>query len=193
MLKFYLFSLLLLVLTINLLAQSPCQLDISFNSNGKLISDANRIGERLVALPDGSSLIAYNSFGNGHVYIRHLLIDGSIDNTYGTAGKTTIQAASLYTSVYAMLLVNNELYVCGNTGSGSNMYAFIAKLKSDGLLDATFGTAGVIQFAAYLTFNDMLLEPGTNKIVVAGMKSPTKAMIARLQTNGVIDASFGIL
>lgn len=193
MLHKYIASIGILLLSFKLLAQSPCSLDNTFDTDGRLISDASRIGQCIVALPDGSSLIAYNPFGNGHVYIRHLLTDGSIDNAYGTSGKTNIQVSTLHTNINAMLLLNNELYICGKTGNGSNIYAFVTKLKSNGLIDASFGNAGLVEFPTYYTFNDMMFELGTNKLIVAGMKGTNVATIARLHTSGFMDGSFGNL
>lgn len=179
--------------TISATAQTPCSLDNTFDTDGRLISDASKLCDRLIALPDGSVLVAYNPFGNGHAYVRHILVNGSVDNSYGTSGKTTIQVASLRTEIKAMLLLNNELYVCGSTGTGTNTYAFIKKLQSNGLIDATFGNQGLVEFITYFTFNAMMFEPGTNKIMVAGMKTYNKATITRLHTSGFMDASFGNL
>jgi uncharacterized delta-60 repeat protein len=39
----------------------------------------------------------------------------------------------------------------------------------------------------------MIFEPGTNKIIVAGMKSVNQATIARLNTSGFMDGNFGNL
>lgn len=187
------FVCLLLFFAIRVYAQSPCSLDNSFNTDGRVISDGSRIGECIIALPDGSALVAYNPFSNGHAIIRHILLDGTIDNSYGTSGKTTIQVASLRTDIKAFLVLSNELYICGNTGTGSNTYAFVTKLKSNGLVDASFGNSGLVEFPTFYTFNAMRFEEGTNKILVAGMKGVNKATIARLHTNGFMDATFGTL
>lgn len=191
--KTILFLVSCLFLTVDLFSQTPCSLDPTFNVNGKLISDAERIGERIAVLSDGSILVAYNPFSNGHAYVRHLLSDGTVDMTYGTMGKTILEVASLRTDINALLVKNDELYICGNTGTGSNTYAYVSKLKANGQIDITFGNAGYVAFTTYFTFNDMVFEPGTQKIIVTGMKSVTKSTIARLHANGFMDASFGTL
>ena len=193
MLKWMTLSLLLLLSTKLSQAQVPCSLDNTFDTDGRLISDGSRIGQCIVDLPDGSALVAYNPFGNSHAYIRHILIDGSVDPAYGTAGKTTLQVASLRTDIQAMLLLNNELYICGNTGTGSNTYAFVSKLKSNGVMDVSFGNAGLSIFSTYFTFNDMVYNPVTNKLIVAGMKGTQTATIACMNTNGLLDTGFGNL
>ncbi len=193
MFKIYLVSISIVLLSFSLSAQTPCSLDNTFNTDGRIVGDGSRLGERIAALPDGSALVAYNPFSSGHVYVRHILIDGSIDNAYGTSGKTTIQVASLRTDINALLVLNNELYICGNTGTGSSTYAFVTKLKSNGLVDATFGNSGLVEFPTFYTFNDMVFEPSTNKLIVAGMKSVNKATITRLHTSGFMDATFGNL
>lgn len=193
MFKIYFFLFIATLYATFLKAQVPCTLDNSFDTDGRIIGDGSRIADRLIALPDGSVLVAYNPFGNGHTYIRHINSNGSVDLNYGTAGKTTIQVASLRTDVNSLLLLNNELYICGNTGTGSSTYAFVTKLKSDGQIDVAFGNSGLVEFSTFYTFNDMVFEPGTNKLIVAGMKSVSKATIARLHTNGYMDATFGDL
>jgi uncharacterized delta-60 repeat protein len=170
-------------------AQIPCSSDNTFNSNGTLVSDGNCIGERIAVLADGSAVVAYNPFNSGHVYLRHLNNDGSIDNSFGTNGKTTIQVSTLRTDVNAIWVQGNDLYLCGNSGNGSSIYAYVAKLQSNGLLDVTFGNAGIASFTSFYTFNDLHIH--ANQILLAGMKSVNKASLIKLNMNGTLDLSFG--
>lgn len=181
----------ILFFTQKLFAQQPCALDNSFNSNGKLISDGGRICDRIQALPNDQSLVVYNPFGGGHVYIRRLLSDGAIDTSYGSSGKTTIQISGTATTIKGMLLLNSKLFVCGTTSSNSNPFAFVACLKSNGWIDSSFGTNGIVTFPSYFTFNDILAEPGSSNLLIAGNKSSGTATILRLTNNGSLDASFG--
>ncbi len=96
-----------------IMAQSPLCIRQYFYGDGKIISDVSRLAEHIIALPNGQSIVAYNAFGNGHVYLVRLQNDGSIDNTFETAGKTTIQVASISTDIKDMHLYNNQTYCCG--------------------------------------------------------------------------------
>jgi hypothetical protein len=120
------------VIPIAIFAQGPCSLDNSFDTDGKLIGDGSRITDNIIALPNGKSIIAYNPFSSGHVYLRRLNADGTIDNSFGTNGKTTLQVASSNTQIKDMLLYNNQIYVCGTTNPGSNTYPFFARLNLNG-------------------------------------------------------------
>jgi uncharacterized delta-60 repeat protein len=175
------------------MAQSPCALDNTFSGDGKIISDASRLAEHIIALPNGQSIVAYNAFGNGHVYLRRLQNDGSIDNTFGTAGKTTIQVASISTDIKDMHLYNNQIYCCGSTSTGTNTYPFFARLSIDGILDNSFGNGGINTNPQHYTYNSLVIEPGTGKILIGGMKDFDEIVVVCVHTSGYIDGNFGNL
>lgn len=176
-----------------LLAQIPCALDNSFSGDGKLVSDGSRLLENIVALPNGKSIVAYNAFGNGHAYLRRLNNDGSVDNTFGTGGKTTIQVASLSTDVKDMIFYNNQIYCCGSTSTGSDTYPFFARFSIDGQPDNTFANNGINTNPQHYTYNSMIMEPGTGKILIGGMKDFDEIVVIRVHSSGYIDGNFGNL
>lgn len=184
---------LLLTLSSFVNAQVPCALDNSFSGDGKVISDAGRLAENIVALTNGKSIVAYNAFGSGHVYLRRLNDDGSIDNTFGTAGKTTLQVASVSTVVKDMKVYNNQIYCCGSTSTGGNTYPFFARLSIDGLLDNTFGNGGINTNQQHYTYNSLTFEPGTGKMLIGGMKDFDEIIVVRVHPSGYIDGNFGNL
>ncbi len=184
---------LLLILPQILSAQVPCSFDNSFSIDGKEISDGNRMLENIVALSGGKSIVAYNSFGNGHVYLRRLNSDGSVDNTFGTAGKTIIQIAAQRTEVKSMLVYNDQIYCCGSTSTGSDTYPFYARMSIDGMPDVTFGNNGINTNQQHFTYNSMIIEPGSGKILIAGMKGTSEIVVVRIHTTGFADAAFGNL
>lgn len=185
--------LLTLVLSTPLFAQTPCSLDNSFHTNGTLITDGSRLCDRVLSLPNGQVLVVYNPFGNGHVYIRRLQNNGTVDNTYGSSGKLSIQVASATTTIKGTYLKQDTLYVCGSTGTGSNTYAFVAKVKPDGSLDASFGNGGISSYSNFYTFNQLIPEPNSDKLLIAGMKGVSTASITRFHASGYMDGNFGNL
>lgn len=185
--------LLFVVESASLLAQIPCSLDPSFNTNGTLITDGSRLCERVVSLPNGQVLVVYNPFGTGHVYIRRLNNNGSVDNSYGTGGKLSIQVASSTTTIKGTYLKQDTLFVCGSTNNGSNTYAFMAKVNPNGTLDAGFGNGGISSYSNFYTFNQLIPEPNSDKWLIAGMKGVSTASITRFHASGYMDGNFGNL
>ncbi len=190
--KLQLLFLLLLFPTV-MFAQAPCSLDNTFDSDGKIISDGSKLIENIVALPNGKSIVAYNPFGNGHVYLRRLNSNGSVDNTFGVAGKATLQIASISTNIKDMLVYNNQLYCCGSTSTGTNTYPFFARFTIDGVLDNTFGNGGYNTNPQQYTYNSLIIEPNSGKILIGGMKDVDEIIVTRVHTSGFIDGSFGNL
>ncbi len=187
------FILLLAFLPHWMFAQLPCAFDNTFNGNGKLVSDGSRLLEHIVALPNGQSIVVYNPFGNGHTYLRRLNNDGTIDNTFGTGGKTTIQVANLRTDVKDLMVYNNQIYCCGSTGTGNDTYPFWARFSIDGVPDNTFATNGIGTNPQHYTYNSMKVEPGTGKILIGGMKGTNEIVVVRIHTSGYTDGNFGNL
>lgn len=174
-------------------AQVPCNLDNSFSTDGKVISDASRLAEHIVSLPNGKAIVAYNAFGNGHVFLRRLNSDGSVDNTFGTAGKTNLQVASNSTTVKDMLVYNNQIYCCGTTSTGTNTYPFFVRLSIDGALDNTYGNGGYNSNPQQYSYTSLCIEPGTGKLLIGGMKDFDEIIVTRVHTNGFVDGTFGNL
>ena len=190
--KNYILLFLLLFPTL-IFAQSPCSLDNTFDGDGKLVSDGSKLLENIVALPNGKTIVAYNAFGNGHVYLRRLNNDGSVDNTFGVAGKSTLQIANSSTEIKDMLVYNNQIYCCGTTNPGSNTYPFWARFSIDGILDNTFANGGINTNPQHYSYTSLIIEPSSGKILIGGMKDFDEIVVIRVHTNGYMDGSFGNL
>lgn len=182
-----------LMQSLTLWSQMPCALDNTFSSDGTLVSDGGRIADCIVSLPDGKSIVAYNPMSTGHVYLRKLNADGSVDNTFGSSGKVTLQVASSRTEVKDMILYNNQLYCCGTTNPGSNTYPFFARLHLTGKLDSTFAYNGYNYHPQHYSYNSMAIENGTGKLLIGGMKDFDEIVVTRVHTSGYVDGNFGNL
>ena len=64
--------------------QVPCSLDNTFDQDGKLTSDGSRIADRICALPDDKSIVAYNPMSTGHVYVKKLNADEMTEHNSDT-------------------------------------------------------------------------------------------------------------
>jgi uncharacterized delta-60 repeat protein len=127
---------------------------------------------------------------------RALLSAGALDTTFGGTGMVSTPSAG----VSSAIAVQPDLKVVV-AGSKINGYFEVARYKVDGSLDSTFGSAGIVSlpmstFAAHA--QAVAVQPDGKILVagdayVAGKKNLTTVdwAIARLNTNGSLDTSFG--
>ncbi len=141
---------------------------------------------------DGKFVAAGLSGTGGGVVSRHLPT-GSLDNSFGQRGLTTVPG--VVRDVVA--LPNGQIIVVGDTNSNDSDI-FLARLQPDGLLDQTFGSLGVtyLSFGAYDDDSYAVAVQADGKIVVGGStrstsSSPYDFAIARFTSQGILDGSFG--
>jgi uncharacterized delta-60 repeat protein len=128
---------------------------------------------------------------------------GALDTTFGTDGITnTIFPGFTFTPFGFAVQKNGDILVAGEAiGSGeSGRIEFgLARYTSNGILDATFGTGGLVTTLVGTRVDvptAMLLQPN-GKIVMAGFEvaqegvAPGKMSMVRYNSNGSLDATFG--
>jgi uncharacterized delta-60 repeat protein len=128
-----------------------------------------------------------------------VLLDGALDPAFGSGGKTTVDFGPANTvgrpgDAQATVVLNDGSILVGSTNAYGGPI-FLAKLKPNGTLDASFGTGGkeTLRFGPNSFFSvtlDTLLAQPDGKIIVAGNYSGQFA-VARLNPNGSLDMSFG--
>ena len=114
---------------------------------------------------------------------------GALDTSFGAGGKKTINFGGTDAARVVLVQSNGRIVVAGGGGAAG---AFcVARLRTNGTLDTTFGSGGkrVVDFggANDTVFGAALQADG--KIVLAG-DSDLRVAVARLKPNGVLDASF---
>lgn len=135
---------------------------------------------------DGRVVVA--GFSGYHGALARYNSDGSLDPTFGDAGRLTIHD----TSAYELLLQpDGKLVMVGHRSRGAGFEWVITRLHSDGRLDATFAPCAVVHTSfgddASASAWDALLQPD-GKIVVAGWTEPLGGLaLARYGTT----AGFG--
>lgn len=116
---------------------------------------------------------------------------GVIDTTFGASGivKLLIDKKSV---CRAMLLQSDgKIVLVGDAASGRSEHIALARLNSDGSVDTTFGTNGVVQTVVGLNSHayGMTIQLD-GKIIVTGV-SNGHVVVVRYASDGSLDATFG--
>jgi uncharacterized delta-60 repeat protein len=124
---------------------------------------------------------------------------GSLDPSFGTAGKVQLDLGGIDSKAYAVSL-QSDGYILVSGYSTSAIYGkdfTIIRLDTDGNLDLTFGDNGVVSFDLQSGSDDIIYSSiiqTDGKIVVAGVSDDgieKKAALARLNEDGSLDENFG--
>lgn len=175
------------ILFINiLLAQSPGELDISFNLGADFNGFNNEV-KTITTQIDGKILIG-GSFTNYNGFTANKIIrinnDGSVDNTFITGIGLNDMVSSI------ALQTDGKILIAGHfTNYNNNSVNRIVRLNSDGSLDTSFSIGS--GFDNYI--NKIIVQPD-GKILVAGKFTSYNGVFAkgltRLLDNGVKDNTF---
>lgn len=177
-------------------------LDPTFGAVGKVTTDF--FGDHddvrgAVIQPDGKIIVVGGAFdpnGLGGLALARYNTDGSLDSTFGSAGKSVFPFGILANC--AALQPDGKTVVAG--GRGPLGFA-LQRYNSDGSLDVTFGSAGTVT-TRILGFEDVAnaiaIQPN-GKIVAVGFADTTHVFrqkpdfaIARYKRDGTLDSTFGI-
>ena len=180
-------------------------LDTSFGTNGKINSLVGS-GEYYYATAlqsDGKIVAAgYKRIGGDSDFaVARYNSDGTLDATFGTNGKVITPVGSSVDEVGDMLLQpDGKIVVVGYSFVSNSGYDFsIVRYNLNGSLDASFGTGGKViidipsgsDVVTTTTVSSVLQPDG--KIVIGGTGGVTNTdfVLARLQSNGSLDSTFG--
>jgi uncharacterized delta-60 repeat protein len=167
-------------------------LDTTFGAGGIATVDfgATEFGAAIARQADGRILVAGQSSAGGAVIAR-LRATGVLDTDFGGDGRVTLPGGG---SLSAVLVQPDRNIVVAGNASGSAMMT-VTRLKPDGSLDAAFGSAGTTTVAFGSLANPLggAARQPDGKIVVAGYTQDGEDVaVARLNTDGSLDATFGI-
>jgi uncharacterized delta-60 repeat protein len=160
--------------------------------NGKFLA----VGTAFVASADDFLLAKFNA-------------DGSLDTTFGNGGSVTTSFTPLNDLAFEMVTTTGKIVLVGSAGAaspfggnGPNMVA-VARYNSNGSLDTTFGTGGMVTKDLSLRQDVArnVAVQSNGKIVVVGQQDEQSSfandpqtghmMVLRLNTNGSLDTTFG--
>ena len=183
-----------------------------YGDNGWIVTEQDQGGAVYEAIDiDKKGRVVVAGYYNDEIIVRRYTKKGKLDLTFGKEGTSTIEldsdpAAHSY-AFEIKALDNGKIILCGdkrlgNADEGMFIWSHMIRLKSNGALDETFGENGVLYLYAgeYAEFALSLEVQPNGKYLVGGhaeLYSNTpempryEAFIARVNTNGTIDTTFG--
>ncbi len=181
----------------------PGSLDLNLNGAGSQLIDFGGtadVSTKVLVQPD-SKIIVTGASQTATTYdfsVARLHPDGSPDLSFSFDGKvSTAIAATSAVSFDALLQPDGKIVLAGYGTTPGNANTFFVRYTSDGQLDNTFGSGGIVSLttgpAGYSTFAAALQPDG--KIIGAGMYnngSDNDMMAVRLNTDGSLDFSFSL-
>jgi uncharacterized delta-60 repeat protein len=170
-------------------------IDASFGNSGITPSffAGNAEGLYVTVQTDGKIIGTHTNYGD--IGLVRYKTEGTFDSTFGVNGRSIVDMSGVDDRAYSILLQpDQKIIVAGgfnydfyNTNFG------VARFKTDGTLDSSFGSSGItsvdfsgsvdVAFAA-------ALQPG-GKIIAGGFINDHFGL-ARYKNNGTPDSSFGI-
>ena len=177
-------------------------LDNTFGTNGIVITsvgDSSDYATSIAIQSDGKIIAAgssYNGSDNDFAVVRYNS-NGSLDNTFGTNGivTTSIGDSSDYAQSIAIQSDGN-IVAAGNSWNGSDYGFALIRYNSNGSLDNTFGTNGIVitSVGDSSDYANSIAIQSDGKIITAGYSyndSDYDFALARYNSNGSLDNTFG--
>jgi len=187
-------------------------LDANFGDNGSVTADFGTSDQRvnsLVQQTDGKLVLAGSAYTgvNDDFAIARFNADGTLDTSFGSAGKVTTGFAGGRGDIGNSLIQQSDgkLLVAGYEYSSYTDYSSdlfltyttyhgfsLARYNSDGSLDTSFGTNGTLNttFAGNGGAGYNLIQQSDDKLIVAGSSNKDFAL-ARYNLDGTLDSGFG--
>lgn len=146
----------------------------------------DRLPKILRTLPDGKILV----WEDYQSVLYRVNADGTLDTSFADEGYLFLTDYS--EAVDDIFVTTNYFYLyAGNESTGSS----IAKYFYDGTLDASFGTGGIAEvISSTYAYGRQLKVQSDGKLLAVGYHMVAglyRATVARLNSNGSLDASFG--
>ncbi|MBV8361646.1 MAG: hypothetical protein JO189_27480 [Deltaproteobacteria bacterium] len=178
-------------------------LDPTFGNRGKVLTSLHNCGTAICIAdpigaflqPDGNIVVGVRSAAS----VLRYLNNGSLDPNFGSNGVALVPKA-LGAEAAIILQEDGKIVVAGENAVTNGTAVTVARLNSNGTLDANFGSDGI----AAATLNGagrglgeaVLIQPDNAILVAATVSKPIRPVtsvtaLARFNPNGSPDTSFG--
>lgn len=178
-------------------------LDPTFGNGGKVTTDFFGSTDRAQGLAiqlDGKMVLAglATNAGNTLFGFARYELNGNLDLTFGNSGKVTVDLGATEEALgLALQQEDGKIVAAGYSGPANNTDFTLVRLDSDGKLDPSFGSGGIVK-TDFFQQNDRAIDlvlDGKDRIVVTGFASKSATdlnfAIVRLTSDGSVDPSFG--
>jgi uncharacterized delta-60 repeat protein len=180
-------------------------LDTTFNTTGIVTTAVGTSLEYCDAVaiqPDGKIVAAGTSYSNGGQEFFALVrynTDGSLDTTFNTTGIVTTTLGTNYADAFAVAIQSDGKIVAAGisiNGNGSQYFFTLVRYNTDGSLDTTFNTTGIVTTAIGASYGAAfgVAIQSDGKIIAVGYyfnSSQQEVMaLVRYNTNGSLDTTF---
>lgn len=175
-------------------------LDTTFSHDGvqTINFGISRDGARQVAIQKDGKIVAagYSTDQNDtHFALTRLNKDGTPDSSFGGDGIARLKQTELGSINGLAIQSDGKIVVTGPLWNGSNNDFGIVRYNTNGYLDSTFGTNGIVKTDFGSTEDDAkaIVIQADGKIAVAGLSrelSNTTFLIVRYNTDGSIDTAY---
>lgn len=176
-------------------------LDNSFDIDGKVttsIGNTYDVANAVAVQTDGKIIVAGASSNASNVEFAVVRYNsnGSLDNSFDMDGKLTTAIGSSGCQAYAIAIQpDGKILVAGETLNGTNKDFAIVRYNTDGSLDLSFDTDGIVTTPIGVSSElaSAIAIQTDGKIVVGGYTTNGTQIdfaLTRYNTNGSLDISF---
>lgn len=193
------FIICIFLMSIKINAQ-PTSLDSTFGTFGIVKTIINAGKDHCVALAiqtDGKIVaVGHTNPGTGKDFmIARYNTNGTLDNSFGTNGVVVTQIGISDDQATSIKIQSNgKIVVAGYVTNNSKKDFAVVRYNTDGTLDSSFGVNGIVNTSMSIYDDEARSVNLQNdgKIVVVGNSYIYAISIARYETNGMLDSTFGI-
>jgi uncharacterized delta-60 repeat protein/uncharacterized repeat protein (TIGR01451 family) len=172
-------------------------LDTTFGSGGIARADFGGAdyGAAIVRQADGKLVVAGGT--ESSIALVRYTTSGGLDNMFGSGGKVTTAVSGYAVFAYAVLVQpDGKIVAAGTADDGTSSSILAARYNTNGNLDATFGTGGIVKtpIAGMNANAYAVAQDASGRIVVAGAIDTDNSAdfaLLRYTTTGALDATFG--
>jgi uncharacterized delta-60 repeat protein len=179
-------------------------LDATFGTGGKVVTSIQPPGAddevRALALQGDGKIVASGFSIDAVTGVPKFALarydtSGNLDPTFGTGGKVLTSFFGVEDEARAIAIQADQKIVTAGYATNAVPEFALARYNTDGSLDATFGTAGIVTTSFFGNddeANAVAIQPD-QKIVVVGyaVSAAPEIALARYNTDGSLDATFG--
>ncbi len=173
-------------------------LDSSFSSDGIVTTDVGPYGDTAysVAIQSDGKIVVAGVSNNGtdldFAVVRYN-INGTLDSTFRSNGIVTTDVGGNSSTAYSVAIQSDgKIVVAGKSHNGNNNDFAVVRYNINGTLDTSFSSDGVV--ITDISYKDEVAHgiaiQNNGKIVMGGSIGNSDIVVARYNSDGILDSSF---